>query len=188
MASSNVSLINHFLIAAPTLQDPSFTNAVIYMCEHHNKGAAGLIINRPLYSSMHMIFKQLHIDLDKSRAKTPPLLFGGPYAANRGFVIHRPNGAWNSSIILRNDVTITTSNDIIEAIANSKGPQDALITLGYTLWSENQLEQEIMENKWLVCPFKTEILYEVPFAERWHYSGLTIGVKMNQLLTNIGHA
>lgn len=97
-------------------------------------------------------------------------------------------GGWRSSLSLRDEVTVTTSNDIIRAIAADTGPKDVLVTLGYTGWGESQLEQEVLANVWLICPFSSEILYEVPFSKRWEYAGLTIGVKMNQLTNQAGHA
>ena len=117
-----------------------------------------------------------------------PLMFGGPVQPERGFVIHKDLGKWRSSFFLQDEVTVTTSNDIIRSIAEDKGPKDVLITLGYTGWVENQLEKELLDNVWLVCPYRSEILYEVPFEERWDYAGLTLGIKMNQLSVSAGHA
>ena len=88
----------------------------------------------------------------------------------------------------QNISALTTSNDIIRAIAEDVGPKDVLVTLGYASWTESQLEREVMDNIWLVCPYKSEILYEVPFEQRWEYAGLTLGVKMNQLISSAGHA
>ncbi|WP_028388127.1 YqgE/AlgH family protein [Legionella fairfieldensis] len=184
----NSSLANHLLIAMPSLTDPDFERSVIYICEHHINGTVGLIINRPMQFPLGIVFEQMEIEPIRVEQNQMPLLYGGPVQPERGFVIHRPLGGWRSSLALRDDVTVTTSNDIIRAIAADKGPKDVLITLGYSGWNENQLEQEVMDNHWLVCPYKSEILYEVPFSERWEYAGLSIGVKMNQLTNNIGHA
>ena len=118
-----------------------------------------------------------------------PLLFGGPLQPERGFVIHRPFGKWQSSLaLLPNDVTITTSNDIIRAIANDAGPKDVLVALGYVAWLENQLEQEIMLDSWVVVPFKSALLYDVPFEQRWEAAGMSIGIHMNELTLGAGHA
>ena len=184
----NTSLANHLLIAMPSLDDPNFKHAVIYVCEHHVQGAVGLIINQPMPYPLSLVFKQLRIQPNLDEKNNQPLLFGGPISPERGFVIHRPFGDWQSSLTLREDVTVTTSNDIIRAIAEDDGPKDALITLGYVGWGENQLEQEMSENDWLVCPYKPELLYDVPFKERWEYAGLMIGVNMNQLTSSVGHA
>lgn len=184
----DTSLANHLLIAMPSLTDSNFHRSVIYVCEHHIQGTVGLIINRPMQYPLSMVFEQMQIQPASKASIEYPLMFGGPIQPERGFVIHRPMGGWRSSLLLRDDVTITTSNDIIRAIAQDAGPKDVLITLGYAGWNENQLEQEVMDNVWLVCPYKAEILYEVPFAERWEYAGATLGVKMNQLSSDAGHA
>lgn len=184
----NTSLANHLLIAMPSLTDPNFERTVIYICEHHVHGTVGLIINRPMDFPLSLVFEQMHIEPAHPIRSQDPLLFGGPIQPERGFVIHRPSGGWRSSLSLQDDVTVTTSNDIIRAIAEDNGPKDALVTLGYTGWTENQLELEVMNNVWLVCPYKAEILYDVPFKDRWVYAGLSIGVKMNQLTSSIGHA
>jgi putative transcriptional regulator len=184
----DTSLANHLLIAMPSLTDPTFKGTVIYICEHHVQGTVGLIINRPMQFPLSLVFEQLQIESISPEIIARPLLFGGPVQPERGFVIHRPSGSWRSSLSLGDDVTVTTSNDIIRAIAANHGPKDMLVTLGYSGWTENQLEQEVMDNSWLVCPYKAELLYEVPFELRWEYAGLSIGVKMNQLSTNIGHA
>ncbi|MCP0913212.1 MULTISPECIES: YqgE/AlgH family protein [Legionella] len=184
----NMSLANHLLIAMPSLNDPNFKRAVVYVCEHHAQGAVGLMINRPMQYPLGIVFDQLQIQPKRSERSLMPLLFGGPMQPDRGFVIHRPFGDWRSSLLLRDDVTVTTSNDIIRAIAEEHGPKDVLVTLGYTAWGENQIEKEIMENSWLVCPSTPELLYDVPFEERWEYAGLTIGVKMSELTSSVGHA
>lgn len=184
----NTSLANNLLIAMPSLNESNFAKTVIYVCEHQIQGTVGLIINQPMQYPLGMVFDQLHIEPIRVENNRLPLLFGGPLQPERGFVIHRPFGGWRSSLALREDVTITTSNDIIRAIATDNGPKDVLVALGYMGWGESQLDQEVIENAWLVCPYKPELLYDVPFEKRWEYAGLSIGVKMNQLTANIGHA
>ena len=185
---NNTSLANHLLIAMPAMADPNFEHTVVYICEHHTQGTVGLIINRPMEFPIGLVFEQMNIKPTNGAQKDQPIMYGGSIQMERGFVIHKPTGKWRSSLVLGDDVTITTSNDIIRAIAANKGPKDALITLGYVGWSANQLEEEVMNNTWLVCPFKAELLYDVPFIQRWEYAGMIIGVKMNQLTSNIGHA
>ncbi len=184
----NTSLANSLLIAMPSLKDPTFEKSVIYVCEHQAQGTVGLIINRPMQFPLGLVFDQLNIEPIHVESNRLPLLFGGPLQPERGFVIHRPFGGWRSSLALHEDVTVTTSNDIIRAIADETGPKDVLVTLGYVGWGADQLDQELLDNVWLVCPYKAELLYEVPFEERWEYAGLTIGVKMNQLISGTGHA
>lgn len=186
---SNISsLSNMLLIAMPSMNDPNFRHTVIYVCEHQPEGAVGLIINRPMQFPISMIFEQLQIQPNRDQISTRPLLFGGPLQPERGFVIHKQLGAWQSSLNLREDVTVTTSNDIIRAIALDEGPTDLLVTLGFTGWSPNQLEEEVKNDAWILCPFKAELLYEVPFEHRWLYAGSLIGVDMNQLTSQSGHA
>lgn len=182
------TLANHLLIAMPACKDPNFERAVVYICEHHEMGSVGLIINKPMEFKLDLVFSQLQIQPLHKEKKQQPLLFGGPSQPERGFVIHKQNGNWRSSLILQDDVIITTSNDIIRAIANEEGPQDVLVALGYSGWVSQQLENEILNNVWLVCPYKKEILYEVPFEQRWAYAGLSLGINMNQLTTDVGHA
>ena len=159
------TLTNNLLIAMPSLHDPNFERTVIYLCEHHEQGSVGLIINRPMQFALSIVFEQLEIEPIHVETNRMPLLFGGPVQPERGFVIHKQTGGWRSSLILQDEVTVTTSNDIIRAIAQDKGPKDVLVTLGYTAWIGDQLEQEVMDNVWLVCPYKSEILYEVPFQD-----------------------
>jgi putative transcriptional regulator len=182
------SLANHLLIAMPSLHDPNFEKTVIYLCEHREEGSVGLIINRPMQFSLSLVFEQLDIEPIRIEQSSLPLMFGGPVQPERGFVVHKELGEWRSSLFLQEDVTVTTSNDIIRAIADDKGPKEVLVTLGYSGWVENQLEKEILNNQWLVCPYRSELLYEVPFEDRWEYAGLTLGIKMNQLSVNSGHA
>ncbi len=187
--ASTMSLANHLLIASPSMQDPNFVHSVIYICEHHIQGTVGLVINRPMKHSLGLVFDQLKIEPTHSEKKQMPLLFGGPLQPERGFVIHRPFGKWQSSLaLLPNDVTITTSNDIIRAIANDAGPKDVLVALGYVAWIENQLEQEIMLDSWVVVPFTSALLYDVPFEQRWEAAGMSIGIHMNELTLGAGHA
>lgn len=182
------SLVNHLLVAMPSVQDIHFARTVIYVCEQKDEGTIGLIINRPMQHSLSMVFEQLSIAPIQVETNKLPLMYGGPIQPERGFVMHKELGGWRSSIVLQQGVTVTTSNDIIRAIAEDKGPKDMLVTLGYTGWSENQLEKELIANDWLVCPFKQEILFDVPFADRWNYAGTILGIKMNQLSTSSGHA
>lgn len=186
--SNDSSLANHLLIAMPSMRDPNFERSVVYVCEHHPEGTVGLIINRPMEFPLRLVFDQMSITPIHEEKNLEPLLFGGPLQPERGFVIHRPMGEWRSSLTLTEGVTVTTSNDIIRAIATDTGPKDALVTLGYAGWAGNQLEEEVINNVWLVCPFRQELLYDVPYAQRWEYAGLTIGVKMKQLSSNVGHA
>ena len=183
-----LSLRHHFLVAMPSIQDDFFGHAVVYLCEHQSKGTAGLMINHPMSESLGLVFEQLQLENVVFSQKNKPLLLGGPLQPERGFVIHRPFGRWRSSLLLQDDVTITTSNDIIRAIASDVGPVDALVALGFVGWEKGQLEKEIMADRWLVCPYDPTLLYEVPFNKRWEVAAKTIGVDMSHYISGTGHA
>lgn len=182
-----LSLENQFLIAMPSLNNSLFARSVVYVCEHHAQGTVGLIINHPMQYSLDLVFDQLGIAA-RSEIKHKPLLFGGPVQPERGFVVHRTQGKWQSSLALQDDVVITTSNDIIRAISQDLGPENALVLLGYMAWDIEQLDKEIMDNFWLVCPYAHELLYDVPYESRWEYAGAMLGVNMNELTDSVGHA
>lgn len=183
------NLSNHLLIASPMLNNSEFERSVVYICEHQEGGAIGLIINHPLQEDLGIVFSQLHITPDNEDSIHLPLLYGGPNQTERGFVIHRQmSDNFRSSLHINKDVTVTTSKDIITALAENKGPTDFLVTLGYAGWEKEQLEREIISDAWLVCPFHPEVLYDVPFDERWAYAGQLIGVDMNKFSSSIGHA
>lgn len=182
-----LALRSHLLAAMPSLHNTPFERSVIYVCEHQPEGAVGLIINQPLEYPMSFMFEQLHIESSNIEQNNKPLLFGGPMQPERGFVIHRPLGAWRSSLLLTDDVTITTSNDIIRAMAQNNGPKDALVALGFVAWGAGQLDKEI-EEQWLVCPYEPELLYDIPFEKRWEKTAETIGVHVNQIIPGAGHA
>jgi len=182
------SLRNHFLIAMPSVYAEYLKHAVIYICESQPEGTVGLMINRPLIYPLEIVFQQLAITPKRAEQGQQPLLFGGPIQTDRGFVIHRPMGNWRSSLHLAEEVTITTSNDIIQAIADDIGPLDVLITMGYIRWDSAQLKKEMLENRWLVCPYYADLLYKVPFAERWSDATKRIGVNVDHLVEGSGHA
>ena len=187
--ANQMSLANHFLVAMPAQDNQVFTETVIYVCDYHELGTVGLIINRPTEFSIKLLVDQLDIGPVPTIIQDKPLMFGGPMQPERGFVIHKPGGHWRSSLLLcKNEVTVTTSNDIIASIIKGSGPNEALVALGYVGWNSAQLEQEIIDNRWLVCPFRSELLYDVPFDKRWKETALTIGVHMEQMISGGGHA
>jgi putative transcriptional regulator len=181
-------LSNHLLIAMPSLKDPTFNRSVTYICEHNQYGAVGIIINRPTNTPLSYILNHLKITADNQKIKEIPLLYGGPVQQSQGFIIHRPIGDWRSTLEVTEEIAITTSQDILEAIAHGKGPDDVLIALGYAGWEAEQLEQEIRDNSWLSCPATPELLFNIPFSERWKISASLLGVDFNQLSNEIGHA
>jgi putative transcriptional regulator len=183
------SLTNHFLIAMPRLADANFARSVTLICEHSGEGAMGLVINRATDLTLGDVFAQLDIEAtDNSPAKAVPVFLGGPVQNNRGFVLHEPLGHWQSTIAITDSIGVSTSRDILEAIARHEGPAKSLVALGYAGWSPGQLEREITENSWLHCPADRAILFEVPPAERWKAAATLAGVDLTRLSGEAGHA
>jgi putative transcriptional regulator len=183
------SLKDHFLIAMPQMTDPNFSHSVIYICEHSPQGAMGIVINLPLSIHLDDVFNNMKIHTDDKSLANTPVLAGGPIQKERGFVIHKQNNEhWESSLELNADLCITTSKDILEAIASHQGPNDIIIALGYAGWESGQLEREIQENSWLCGPADSKILFDVPAEHRWKAAGLMLGVDMDCLSYDVGHA
>ena len=179
---------NHFLIAMPSLLDPNFFRAVAYVCEHNEDGAIGIIINQPTENQIKDILDQVNIECSHDDFKEQPVLFGGPLQTERGFIIHRPEGQWRSTLESSSHVHITTSKDILEALAEGKGPTEAIVALGCAGWGAGQLDEEILNNAWLVCPADDTILFKTPFNERWRAAAKLIGVDVDKLSDTSGHA
>ena len=181
-------LNNQFLIAMPALTDKDFSRTVIYLCQHSAEGAVGIIINRPMTMKLGDIFAQMNIDATSLASINTPVYMGGPVQPERGFVIHtRSERTWDSSLEISETISLTSSRDILEAIAKGEGPAHYLIALGYAGWSAGQLEKEIIENAWLHTPYSEAILYEVPVSERWNQAANLIGINIHLLSSVAGH-
>ena len=181
------NLTGHFLIAMPSLNDGLFNQAVTYVCEHDESGSFGVIINQLTNISLKQIISEVKIESgDYEEEQT--VYLGGPVDQGRGFILHRPAGNWSSSLEVKNDVALTTSKDILQAIANNKGPKDCIVALGYAGWSAGQLEQEIASNTWLSCPADEQIIFNTPVEERWKAAASLIGVDLSLLSNDTGHA
>ncbi|MEA5445258.1 YqgE/AlgH family protein [Gammaproteobacteria bacterium AB-CW1] len=182
-------LNGHFLIAMPALGDPNFHHTVTLICEHGPEGALGIIINRPL-EDIHLgdVLEQLELGEAQTGIGNQPLFQGGPVEQERGFVVHQPLGDWEASLDLGNDLGVTSSRDILAAIADGKGPEKSFVALGYAGWGAGQLEQEISENAWLSSPAEARILFDVPPAQRWRESARAMGVDLSRLSDQSGHA
>lgn len=184
----NFNLSHHFLIAMPALGDPNFHHAVTYICEHTAQGAIGIIINRPLSVTLGEVLSGMSIaNVDPDLAEMP-ILFGGPLHTERGFVIHRPTGGWRATLLAADEIAVTTSRDILQAIADNQGPRDKLVCLGYAAWDAGQLEQEIAQNYWLHSPASIDVMFSIPYGERWAAAAGLIGIDLNQLCLEAGHA
>lgn len=182
------SLTNQFLIAMPGLGDPNFFRTVTLICEHSPEGAMGIIINRPIDLTLGDVFQQLEI-ADPDILTTQQLVhLGGPIQNNRGFVLHEPLGSWESTLAVTERLGISTSRDILVAMANNKGPERYLLALGYAGWGPGQLEQEIADNAWLSGPATSEVLFKTPPEARWAAAAHLLGIEMMQLCNDAGHA
>ena len=182
------SLKNQFLIAMPQLQDMNFSHTLTYICEHNEYGAMGIVINRPLDITVSDIFKHLSMPEHKTRFDQRPVFIGGPVQTERGFVIHKSSSQWESSLQVSDNIQLTTSADILNAMAHNEGPAESLIALGYAGWGAGQLEEEMAENSWLSSPANSDIIFNTPSDHRWEAAAALIGIDLNLISTDAGHA
>jgi len=181
-------LTNQFLIAMPGLEDPNFYHSVTYICEHNEEGALGLIVNRLLDMQLGEILQHMALEDAELAARQMLVHLGGPVQQDRGFVLHEPLGDWEATLKVTDRIGITSSVDILHAIARNEGPERALITLGYAGWGAGQLEQEMADNAWLSGPANPEILFQTPDEERWRAAAASLGVDLDLLSGDTGHA
>lgn len=184
------SLRDHFLIAMPSMTDPYFYQSVIYICEHSPEGAMGIVVNLLLNIHLGDVLQNMNITTDDPKISQAPIIAGGPVQQERGFVLHRATqeDKWESSLSLTKNLSITTSKDILFAIANHQGPKDMIIALGYASWGGGQLEKEIVENAWLCSPADPQVLFDIPPENRWRAAGALLGIDMDNLSSDVGHA
>lgn len=186
--SQTTSLTSHFLIAMPRMEDPNFSRSVTYICEHNEDGAMGLVINRPIDMELGDVLRQLEVETRDDTVGRQPVHVGGPVLPDRGFVLHRPHGGWESTLHVSPNVAITTSLDILNAIAHGYGPRDLLFALGYAGWSAGQLESEMADNAWLTVPAEEHVLFELQADARWRAAADLIGIDPELLSGETGHA
>ena len=186
--SDSQYLTNQFLIAMPGLEDPNFFHSVTYICEHNDQGALGLVINRPLDMQLGEILEHIKLQHSEPEARQIQVHLGGPVQQDRGFVLHEPLGEWEATLKVTDRIGITSSIDILQAIAKNEGPERSLITLGYAGWGAGQLEQEMAENAWLNGPADPDILFNSPDEERWKAAAASLGVDLDLLSGEAGHA
>ncbi len=183
------SLANHFLIAMPNLADPNFSRTVTLICEHSRDGAMGLIINRPADLHLRQILQQMDIEDNETAPLGLPVHLGGPVQGNRGFVVHEPLGNWESTLPVSDTLGVSTSRDILVALAQNRGPRRSFLALGYAGWAPGQLEREIAENAWLSGPADRSILFDMPPEQRWGAAANLLGIiDLAALSEEAGHA
>ncbi len=187
-ARSSDCLRGHFLLSMPSLSEGIFAQSVTYICEHGESGAMGIVINHPLELSVAEIFEHLNI-IPKVEFADRAVMAGGPVQIDHGFVLHRNcSNTWEASLKVTPEVTLTTSCDILRAIANGSGPRDYLIALGYAGWAAGQLEQELAENSWLTLPADSDIIFATPAERRLDAAAALLGIDMNLISGEAGHA
>jgi putative transcriptional regulator len=183
------SLAHHFLIAMPGMTDPSFSGAVVYICEHSADGALGLVINRPIDRTFESLFERLSLKLERQDLAARPVLFGGPVQTDRGFVLHDDTSSqYDSTLVVRDGLALTMSKDVLEAVVEGGGPKRMLITLGHAGWGGGQLEQELSANAWLTVEADPAIVFDVAPEERFGAAMHLLGVDPAMLSDQAGHA
>ncbi len=180
-------LTNHFLIAMPRLADPNFSQTVTYVCEYNGEGALGIVINRPLELRLGEVLAHMDLKTDNAAVADLPVYLGGPVQTDRGFVLHRGDRRWETTLAVTEDIAVTSSRDILADIARGEGPEQLLVALGYAGWGAGQLEREMAENSWLSGPADPEILFETPDETRWEAAAARLGVDLGLLPGQAGH-
>jgi len=196
--SASLKLTHHFLIAMPGLEDGVFSRSVVYLCEHSERGAMGLIINKPSDLSMRQLFDKVDLPLHRNDLVQTPVMLGGPLHTERGFVLHDPvcmpdpaqdgGSVYGSTLKVDGGLEMTTSRDVLEALSSGAGPRRVLITLGYASWGEGQLESELAENAWLTVAASTDIVFDTPLEQRYNRALDLLGLKSWMLSPQAGHA
>lgn len=188
MDTPTVNFTHHFLIAMPGMTDPHFARTLTYVAEHNEQGALGIIVNRPIDMTLAALFERIELPLESEGFAGQPVYFGGPVQTDRGFVLHRPCGEWHSTLRVNDEVGLTSSRDVLQAIGAGGEPKDVLVTLGYAGWAAGQLEQELMDNAWLTVPADLAILFGLPPEERLAAAMQKLGVDFTNLSEVAGHA
>lgn len=190
MTQPPTSLRDHFLISMPHLQDNTFAETVVYLCDHSEYGAMGIVVNKPSGIRMCDLLDHLELEHQPGLYSGRPVFNGGPVRDDRGFVLHQPQPGqeWLSSHSINDELCLTTSIDILEAIARDQGPDTFLVALGYAGWGPEQLEQELRDNLWLSCPANSDILFHLPLEDRLQAAAATLGINLNLLPVHAGHA
>lgn len=182
-----MNLANHFLIAMPNMDDPFFQDSVIYICEHNEEGALGIIINKPSPITMDMIFALSDRNIPL-RMQHESVMMGGPVQVDRGYVVHTPLGHWQSTLAVTDSIALTASRDIIENLSEEGAVDKALVSIGYSSWYKGQLERELADNIWLTVPADEHILFDVPYEHRYAAVFEKLGIDPSMLTLGVGHA
>lgn len=193
MAADGINLTNQFLIAMPGMADERFAGSVVYLCEHNDQGALGLVVNKPVDINLGELFDKIDLTLGDPTLAEQPVYFGGPVQTERGFVLHDAGPTdegptYSSTLNVPEGLAMTTSKDVLEAIARGEGPKRVLVTLGYSGWGAGQLEDELGRNGWLTVPADPAIIFDTPVDERYMKALALLGVDPRMLSQEAGHA
>jgi putative transcriptional regulator len=188
MQANPTPLANRLLIALPALADPQFARSVALVCQHDEEGAMGVLVNRPSEYTLGDVFQQMGIDSEDESLRGQIVLSGGPVHPERGFVLHDGGDGWDSTLAVSDRLYVTTSRDILEAMASGAGPAHAVVALGCAGWGAGQLEQELTEDSWLTVPVDAQLLFDIPLDARWQAAAGSIGVDLTQIADYSGHA
>jgi putative transcriptional regulator len=192
MAAGSINLTNQFLIAMPGMGDGTFAGTVVYLCEHTDQGALGLVINKPIDIKLKNLFEKVELSLDREDLADEPVYFGGPVQTERGFVLHErlgeDGGHYNSSLQIQGGLEMTTSKDVLEALSHGAGPKKVLVTLGYSGWGAGQLEEEMSRNGWINVSAERGIIFDTPVEQRYEKALSLLGIDARMLSQDAGHA
>ncbi len=188
MEQKTASLVDRCLIATPAIKDPIFASSLVYMCEHSESGSMGLVINHETSQILDDVFQQLDIQCENDTIKNQPVYVGGPVQLEQGFVLHSNAGHWQNSVEVSNGIHLTSSLDILQAVANGKGPQDYLVILGFSGWASGQLESELQQNSWLTASCDADLLFHQKSEDKWQVAFDTLGFDINMLSPVSGNA
>ena len=195
--SASINLTHHFLIAMPGLEDETFAKSVVYLCEHSERGALGLVINKPSDINLQSLLQKVDLDLRRQDLTDTPVFQGGPVQTERGFVLHdamqadseKPeDSGYSSTLSIPGGLEMTTSKDVLEAWSTGAGPRRVLVTLGYASWGEGQLESELAENTWLTVGADPSVIFDTPIGQRWDRALGLLGLQAWMLSPDAGHA
>ena len=196
--SAPINLTNHFLIAMPGLEDALFGKSVVYVCEHSSKGALGLVINKPVDMNLKDLFAKIDLPLDRTDLQASQVFHGGPVQTERGFVLHegmelalseeRTDPLYASTMCIPGGLEMTTSKDVLEAMASGSGPRKVLVSLGYAAWGEGQLESELGENSWITVDADRSIIFDTPVEQRYDKALALLGLQAWMISGQAGHA
>jgi putative transcriptional regulator len=191
--SASINLTNHFLIAMPSLSDELFGRSVVFMCEHSERGALGLVINKPSDILLPRLFEKVDLPMGRDDLAALPVFQGGPVQTERGFVLHEAvsgegESVYASTLSIPGGLEMTTSKDVLEAMASGAGPRRVFVSLGYASWGQGQLESEITENSWLTVEADPSLIFDAPVAERYERAMGLLGLQPWMLSPDAGHA